>query len=507
MQSKSWWLGSALCAALAAAACDDDAKTMESDAGADAGTSGESPIKPTLACDDDEMSLYGDPGSLPTEQGAILRCSKDAFWTKADVQARLDVLDSGPNTYQGKAAEGGVQAYRILYKTERGNGVPGYSVASVYLPEKPRAEKLPLLLLARGSRGQAPGCAPSQWTEGAVDDSDNLDGRYVHDDYEAMLWPLVAGGFIVVATDSAGYANYGAEGNPVSGYADTQDMAKSLLDSGHALKKLVPDATTNDVLMVGLSQGGHTVLSAVAVAGTYPTPGKILGAAVYAPLWFAQRSWGVALTDIAEAAGIVLNKSSGLPVSIWYHYTHAELLDGPGEGVKLFKPEAQDQIKTFIDNVCWSREYVGLAEGGRMAAKDYFDPAFIEAASYGAANRTCEGAADVVLCQKWLDRYNADHPVFSGAAAEVPILIAYGLKDTTIEPKRLKCGIDKIRKSANPIDFCIDPDAGHAGIVLTQSDYVNEWLANKATGAAITTSCPSNEEPAGLACDPLLPND
>ncbi len=39
-----------------------------------------------------------------------------------------------------------------------------------------------------------------------------------------------------------------------------------------------------------------------------------------------------------------------------------------------------------------------------------------------------------------------------------------------------------------------------------QSDYVNQWLASRVSGAEVTLQCPSTRPPAD-ACDPLLPND
>ncbi len=491
----------------------------------DAGPDGEVPgvfFEPAVACDAKESELYGDPGELPKARGAIMRCVDDGLISVSEIKKRLTALESDNrkngdgstnptgvrNTYLGPAPAGGAHRYRVLYRTERGNGEPGYAVASIYLPDAPSTRKMPLVLLARGSRGQAAGCAVSSTTDGPVDLSDARDGRVVTGDFESMIWPLVASGLPVIATDSAGYANYGAAGNPPSGYADIGDMGKSFLDSAHALRRFLPDATTTDVVMVGLSQGGHTVLGSLQVANTYPAPGPIIGAAVYSPLWFAQRAWGIVLDPIAASfGGVVLNKSSGLPVSIWYHYTHAELQDGPGEGAKLFKPELRSLIKDFVDTTCWSSQYDKLAEAGRLVAADFFDPALIASVGVGAFARKCDDVADKPLCEKWLARYRADHPVLTGDAAKVPLLVVYGLKDNTIDSSRFQCAVDKLKLGDNPISYCIDPNANHGGSVLTQSGFVNEWLASKAFGTKITAKCPASAPPKSLECDPLLPND
>jgi hypothetical protein len=513
---------SLLVLSLLVAGCGEDADDAPPDEGAAgaAGASGAEFFGLGVPCDDDAEDLYGDPGALPDAPGAIVRCVDDGTVTEARIKELLEGLASDSrgdeggvlNTYQGQLPEGGAHLYRVLYRTERGNGAPGAAVAVMYVPDPAPRRPVPLMLLARGSRGQAPTCAPSLTTAGPITDEDAMDGRYVQGDLDSMVWPLVASGFAVAVTDSAGYANYGAEGNPPAGYADAQDAGKSFLDSGHALHQLLPEGTTDDVLMVGLSQGGHTVLSSLEVANDYGAPGPIRGAAVYSPLWFAQRAWGVAISELAELAGLYLNQSSAVPVSIWYHYTHAELYDGPGEGVKLFKPEVQAAVKEFVDTICWSRAYKQLADAivdppeTGITAGMYFSEEFVAAVGQPAFQRTCDESPDKPLCEKWLQRYRDDHPVLSGDAAKVPILMAYGLEDTTISRPRFKCGVEKLSMSDNELEFCIDPGANHGGIVLTQSDYVNQWLASKVSDAEVTLECPSSKPPSD-ACDGLLPND
>jgi pimeloyl-ACP methyl ester carboxylesterase len=472
-----------------------------------------------VPCEDTEASLYADPGELPAEKGAIIRCVDDGVIAKAQVATWLselenDSTDDDPNgvinTYQGPPPTGGAHVYRVLYRTERGDGSPGYSVATMYVPDGEPTVRLPLLLLAHGARGQAASCAPSVTPRGTYMEVDATDGSNVQDDNDAMLLPLMASGFAVAVTDSAGFSNFGASDNPLSVFADIQDVAKSLLDSGHALRKLVPSATSDDVLLVGLSGGGHAALGALEVANDYAPPGKIIAAAVYSPLWFAQRAWGVSMTSAAASlGGIILNKSSGIPASIWYHYTQAEMYDGPGEGLKLFKPEVRDAVKDFVEGTCWSTRYQKLEDATRVDAngEDFYMPELVTAVGESALSNSCDGSPDEALCNKWMGRYLDDRPTLTGEAAKVPILLTYGLLDPVIPARRFKCGVDKLRESDNPLEFCIDPEANHGGSVLTQSEYVNQWLFNKATGSKITTSCPTNEVPADLECDAFLPNE
>ena len=516
--------------------------SVTSDAGTDAGPAIVNPG--TLNCGASEADLYGDPGDLSKfGNGDVIKCKDDGVVTAAQLKADLDairnetIVDQGKptettftNTYKGRAPVSDTHVYRVLYKTTRANGsasgAPGYSVATLYLPVKPVGEKLPLVLVARGSRGQAPTCAPSKYAKSAtIVETDNKDGAYVQDDYTALVFPLAGAGFAVVATDNAGYSpfNYGKASNLPSGYAQLDDVARSYLDSAKPLKAALGAASNDKMVLVGLSQGGHTLLGALEAANTYPVVGPIVGAAAYAPLWYTQRSWGITLNPLSiTVAGVLLNKSAGVPGAIWYHYSHAELLDGPGEGVKLFKPGMQAAVKKWFESTCWSRTYAELAAalpaGAQGSSADFFNEDMV--AAFNSTNivvgRSCDGSGNQALCQKWLDRYKADHPVHTGAAKDIPILLAYGLKDTTIPKERFACVVDKLKEGRSAeqfgkVEYCVNGEAGHGGSVLLESDYVNDWIKAKAYGTAAPapnpTACPTTTWDGSITCDTLLPND
>lgn len=513
--------------------------------GTDAGPSPDAgPVGPgSLKCDATEAEVYGDPGDLSAlANGAVIRCKDDGILTKEQLKTTLKaienetILDEGKptqttftNKYEGRDPVSDTHVYRVLYKTTRANGsasgAAGFSVATVYVPVTPIAEKLPLVLLARGSRGQAPSCAPSVNEGGAVVNVDNKDGNYVHDDYVALAYPLAGAGFAVVATDNAGYSpfNYGKASNLPSGYAQLDDVARSFLDSAYPLQAALGDKALDKMVLVGLSQGGHTILGSLEAANTYTTAAPIVGVAAYAPLWYTQRSWGITMTQLSvDVAGVVLNKSAGVPGAIWYHYSHAELLDGPGEGEKLFKPQLRPAVKKWFESICWSKTYAELAAslptGAQGSSADFFSDEMTAAIGGGnlVFGRNCDGSPNAALCNKWLDRYKADHPVHTAKAKDVPILLAYGLKDTTIPKDRFACVVDKLKEGRSAeqfgkVEYCVNGNAGHGGSVLLESDYVNDWIKSKAFGtpapAANATACPQSTWDGSIACDSLLPND
>ena len=478
---KKWILVSAVLAASASAAmiaCSSSSSngtSPASDAGSDSG-----PPSLTIACTDSDDAIYADPGSLPPldgpSHGAIVKCATDPALASSDIQSQLQTVGA-----TGKPPTSGAKVYRVLYRTERGDSAntPDTSSALVYLPDTPRASQLPVIVASHGSRGQAAPCAPSKDDPAAAD---------VENDFLAQVLPIVGAGYAVIAPDLAGYANFGSAGNPPSAYADAQDVGKSTLDGARALRKMIPGLFNDKTILVGHSQGGGTALGAFAIADAYAPDVKIAGTAVYAPLWFSQATWA-ALFALAHQYPIA---TSGTPnaVSIWYHYTHGELLDGPGHGLDPFQASKRDAIKAFVDTSCWGSPYPILEDAGTYAT-DLFDPAFVQSVTQAAAfGQDCAAGDDV--CAKWVKRYADDRPHLTGNAATTPLLVLYGGEDTTISPDRAACVFDRLQSDGANFSVCFEPSADHGGIVRMRADYVNDWIANLTLGAAAPAACTSD---------------
>lgn len=447
---------------------------------------------PSSPCTDAPDSVYGDPGPLTRSdeaRGEIVRCAREADLGKDAMQAKLTELG-----YPGKPLTTGARVYRVAYRTERGDAAstPSISSALVYVPEVPRADKLPVVVAARGSRGQAERCAVTK-----LDPS--LEG--INGDAFRLVYPLVGSGYAVILPDLAGYANFGAPGNPPSAYAQASDVGRSTLDGSRALKRLFP-ALDDKVVLVGHSQGGHSALAALALAESYGAAGPIAGAAVYAPLWLSQRSWGAVINRLAGQDHPIA-ESPAPSVSVWYHYTQAELLDGPGEGKKLFRADKQDAIASFVENECWGSKK--LAELGTFT-DELFDPAFTaDVATYATNGLPCPD--DNARCKRWIGRYSADRPHLTGSAAKTPILLAYGLEDTTIPPGRMRCGLDRLKADQANVTVCVDADQTHGGIVSARGAYVADWIASVALGEAAPPACAADDAALTEACTTPPPND
>jgi pimeloyl-ACP methyl ester carboxylesterase len=489
MRTVTWLALSTL--ALAAAACSSKLPAAQVTPLGDAGAAMTPFDTPASACTDTDDSIYGDPGPLAggdvSARGNIVKCATDADLTKDAMQSTLNGLG-----YTGKPLTSDARVYRVSYRTERGDAKNTLTVSSalVYVPKTPRATKLPIVVASRGSRGQAAKCAVTKFDPSLGD---------INDDAYRMIYPLVGHGYVTIVPDLAGYANFGAPGNPPSAYAQAADVAHSTLDGARALQKLFP-ALDEKLVLVGHSQGGHTALAALALADSYGTPAPIAAVAVYAPLWLSQRSWGAILLPAAGVA-YPLATSPGGAVSVWYHYTQAELLDGPGEGRKLFAAGKQDAIDEFVKGECWGS--TALNSVGTYAHQ-LFDQSFIiDVAAAAASGNACGDDR----CTKWVSRYTADRPHLTAAAASVPIFLAYGLADDELTPDLMRCAVDRLKADNVKLTACVDQAFGHHTIVSARGDYVADWIGSVALGEPLPAACATNESAITATCPTQPPND
>jgi pimeloyl-ACP methyl ester carboxylesterase len=460
----------------------------------DAGVAGDGGVQLALACGDPIASVYGDPGASFAQlmPGQIIHCAYDK---DISIPALTTILQNDvgndppgkPTGYVGKPMTSSVSVYRVSYRTERGDPAssPGYSSAELLIPDTPRAPNLPILVASHGSRGQAGVCTASEETDAGWD---------VNGDYDALGLPLAGLGYVVILPDLAGYANFGAPGNPPSAYADTLDVGRSTLDGARALKNLVTSGLSDNVVMVGHSQGGQTAYSAIAIASSYAPELNLIAAAAYTPLWISQASWGGLLFEASTYPVATDPGTNG--VSVWYHYTHGALLDGPDSGTEMFSSAAAAQISTFVNNDCFG-EWTDLENAGAIAT-DFYDPAFVASIAKPAAlGYPC--ASGDTTCATWIARYAADRPHLS--TGKMPFLIWYGGQDQTIPPGRMACVIQRLGPPSADypggdnvnLTFCLDPPYAHQGIVRVHASDVADWIAAQALGEAQPPPCQYNQ--------------
>lgn len=159
------------------------------------------------------------------------------------------------------------QSVRILYTSTdvrwRSGQIP--VSGTLYLPGgTPPAGGWPLMAWGHGTAGIADICAPS-WTT-----HDKRDATYLN------RW-LIAG-FAVVVSDYQGLGGPGP--HP---YLYWQAEARSILDSARAALSAKPDLISNKVVVAGQSQGGGAALGVARLAQEYAPDVRVLGVVATGP--------------------------------------------------------------------------------------------------------------------------------------------------------------------------------------------------------------------------------
>ena len=461
-------------AASCSTASSSNGTSAGSDGGAGDGSVGDGgAFAPVLACADGITSVYADPGEVTSAaRGAIFKCAHDQDYTASELlalatapdDAGIPVYTSPP--YSGKAFTSGAHVYRILYRTERGdpNATPGYSSALVLLPDTPRAGVMPVVVASHGTRGQGGACAPSLSTPAAI---------FGYYDFIHLVYPLVGLGYAVIAPDLAGYANYGGANNPPSAYLDSADEGKSTLDAVAALRNVLPSKSlSQQIVLVGWSQGGHASLSALALvgSGSYPVAGTVAAVAMYEPGWFSMRTCAGIFYE-PQVYGFA--ESANGPFCLWYHATHAQLLDGPDSGTDgIFNPATFSALQSFVNGECVGAGYPALYDAG-TSANDFFTEAYIQPTEAAAIpGGSCGGNA---LCDTWIARMTADWPHLSFAATKPPMLVWYTNGDWVIPPDTMQCTFNRLASDGANLQVCYDPDpVGHPGSLSENAAYVSD---------------------------------
>jgi pimeloyl-ACP methyl ester carboxylesterase len=432
--------------------------------GSDAGST-PAPLTLSAECTADLDSLYAPLTDLPaydaTHRGDVVGCAVDRTYSVAQIEQILNT-----NEIASVDVKSSVRAFRVRYRTERFLGQEGLTAALLYLPDRPIATRSPLVVFGHGFGGLSPDAAFSK-----VD----LSAR----NEEAGTALALAGvGYPVIAPDYPGFV---AAGSP--SFALAEDEGHSLLDGTRAAKNLLaPGGTTDQVVMVGHSQGGHAVLSAQALSPTYGMEGKLSAVVALAPYWAPGRLFGAIL---AKAAGYnTTDNANALSSSIAYLYTHAELYDGPGAGIRLFQPSALATLATLGSTST-------VADLGRTPY-DYFDNAFLDEVAPCAFTTAPEDCKSEVA-SKWLLRFRADRPHLDGTGAE--ILLWQGGKDAFALPPVVQCGIDKIAADFSEpgatasFTACADAEATHNGLLSRDMGWVIRWIEARTIGTPEPEVC------------------
>lgn len=156
-------------------------------------------------------------------------------------------------------------AYRILYRSQNANNQDTFSSGMIFIPNNYNSgSPRPVVAWAHGTLGLGDSCAPSRTLNPVA----------------SIAWVnnMLAKGWIVTATD---YAGFGTPGN--NGYLIGGDEAHDVLNSVRAAENIkFANAGTRFVIW-GHSQGGNSALFSASEAKSYAPELNLLGTVASAP--------------------------------------------------------------------------------------------------------------------------------------------------------------------------------------------------------------------------------
>jgi len=443
-------------------------------------------------CSDSMDSVYEVPSNLPpftaTRRGDVVRCAPDRRFSVGQVEARL-----AADGFRDAEVRSAIRVYRVTYRTERLAGQEGLTSALLLLPDVPLTTAPPVIVFAHGLEGIDPACTVSR-------------GDWTAAPYHRVgsMLALASYGYPVIAPDYAGFM----PGSTPGGVSLAEDEAHSVLDGTRAMAKLLePGATSDHVVLVGHSQGGHAVLSAQALAGSYGLRGRLRGVVAFASGWYPLKAAGLVIAR--DIGNNTTDDAGALRLAMTYFYTHAELYDGPGSGLALFQPSKRALVAADL-GACPSTQSATLEALGNTAS-DFFEPAFVD--SVGACALGDQAACAAEPAATWVPRFRADRPRLDAQGAD--ILMWQGAEDQALPPELTQCGIDKINADFAAPDatasftLCGDRSAGHETILSQNMSWTAQWIAWKTSNGPAPSACAGHSEllPQSGALTCLLPDN
>ncbi len=434
-----------------------------------------------VPCLDDVATVYVTPPGLPpieaSKQGDIVRCHRDV-----DLDLDGDGVDHALASEQISigAPSSGVDVYRVAFRTRRGDGVrAAASSARVYVPRAPRALPLPVVVVGHPTEGVGDACAPSKSPKDLWD----------------VALPWAARGYAVIAPDYSGLGN-----ENVQAYLDNREQGFALLDGARALRKLLPNAFDDQIVIAGYSQGGGAALSAQALARTYGAGGTLVAVIAFAPEW-PIRDNSFALADLVRnPAAFVAYDPANANISYSNHAVWAQRAYGffanlstlTSDGGAAFPPASAGAFLAAMDGLCGGAQIGGalyVAAHPPFGAKngDLFEPGFRAALAACLDDPTSTGCTG--LGQEF-HRHMRDN-VLTADPAGAPVLYVQGLADTVLPPTREgACIVDKLTRDGVVPQLCVDLPAQHTDVTNRNIRFAIDWFEAKRAGAPLP-ACPT----------------
>lgn len=337
--------------------------------------------------------FYLSPASVPDRPGQLLRS---------------EPLD--------RMVPAGAQAWRILYTTTDHLGAATLSSAVVTVPETATAA-LPVISWANGTKGVQPSCALSL-----------ADDPYEDGPHPARA-QMLNDGWAVVATDYPGLGTIGP--HP---YLVPQAEAAAMLDATRAAAQLPGIQLGKKTVLWGHSQGGHTALSAAALAPEYAPEFTVLGVAAMAPA-----------SDLSVLASSVANSAAGKVVSSYIAASWDRLYPDLGIGERLGSGASRTVERIASNCFTGGDVLTAMAEASQL-----FEPIFPPNALHGEIGERLEANSAPI-------------------GLPAPVFLAQGGADSLVSPAMQQQWSARACAAGTAIYYRQYPGLEHMGLVADDS--------------------------------------
>jgi pimeloyl-ACP methyl ester carboxylesterase len=330
----------------------------------------------------------------------------------------------------------GASAYRVIYHSETVDGADVAVSGVVVVPGgRPPAGGFPIVSWAHGTTGLADQCAPSLEGLGSI----------------SYLIPLLDRRMIVVATD---YQGLGAPGG--SSYLVGQSEGQNVLDAARAARALLGAAASNEVVVIGYSQGGQAALFAGQMAQSYAPELFVAGVVAVGPV--------ASISELAPA--------------------HPSAHSDP------------DAAFAAMALTAWSKTYGNLAVTSVLSRSALAHSSVISSGCVNAVASTYDSLSTARIFQPgWSSdpAVVADDTVNQPGHAPIfaPVLVVQGTDDQLIPYRSTTrlvqdslCG-----HQHDTVDYAPVPDASHSGALTQGASTILGWVEARLAGRPATDWC------------------
>lgn len=328
------------------------------------------------------------------------------------------------------------QGWRILYTSIGIDGEPIAVSGVVAAPIEPSDTPRPVLAFAQGTIGNMPECAISHTTTpfSGIPEIDTF----------------IEEGYVVVATD------YPGRGTPgVHPYLIANVAVASVLDSVRAALTMDINAS-NQFVVWGRSQGGHTSLWTAQSAATYAPELELIAAAASAP---AIDLAGILQNGMDKITGSIVITFA---ISAWSNYFDGIDLDA------LIRPEDRDKFDGLA-RTCLTTPAALLLLGDIPTPNDYL----------------AQDIFDIEAVTTLLDENTPDGPI------DVPLLITHGTADTLIPIEGSIAAYEQRCAAGEDVQLARFPDIEHDAAVESAL-YTIGWFNDRLAGRPSSSNCPTS---------------